>query len=118
MAEVLLKDWTAKNENEDVKEVLCFEIRHNDGKYRLSVIKENVNYNKQYGYTSRQFIVFADGNFSTTLGMGRKSAKKLEILNNLVEEMKDDMTTLWKDGQYQPLVNKFCDRVRSKKVFG
>lgn len=118
MAEVLLKDWTAKNEDEDVKEVLCFEIRQSDGKYRLSVNKENVNYNKKHDYTSRQFTLFADGNFSTTLGMGRKSAKKLETLNNLVEEMKDDMANLWKAGQYQTLVNKFCDRVKSKKVFG
>lgn len=117
MAEVLLKEFTPKNEREDVKEVLTMEIKHYNGVYKLSVLKENICRNNEMGYTSRQFTVFADGNFNTKLGVGRKSAKKLEMLENLVEENKEEMTNLWKDGQYQTLVNMFCQKVADSKIF-
>lgn len=116
MAEVLLKDFYAKNEDEDVKEVLVMEARHYEGKYRLSVTKENICYNHTRGWTSRQFLCFADGNFNVPLGLGRKSAKKLEKLEILINSMKDDLTDMWKNGEYQKLASTFCARVRAEGI--
>lgn len=87
----------------DKNEYLVAEVVHRNGQYRLSVHKE---FQKDYGdgVIMRQFTPFADGNFITTLFEGRKSSKKLEKLNNLLETNKKIITDFWTNGKYGNLV--------------
>ena len=86
----------------DKNEYLVAEIVHRNGQYRLSVHKE---FEKDYGdgVIMREFTPFADGNFTTTLFEGRKSSKKLEKLNSLLETNKKIITDFWTNGKYSSL---------------
>lgn len=87
----------------DKNEYLVAEVVHRNGQYRLSVHKE---YQKDYGdgVIMREFTPFADGNFTAKLFEGRKSSKKLEKLNNLLETNQKIITDFWVSGNYGNLV--------------
>ena len=87
----------------DKNEYLVAEVVHRNGQYRLSVHKE---YQKDYGdgVIMREFTPFADGNFTAKLFEGRKSSKKLEKLNSLLENNKKIITDFWTNGKYGNLV--------------
>ena len=94
MAEVLLSERKDAQE----KDYLVFKIRHNNGVYRLTVTKETEH--TRNGYGIREFLLFATGSFNATLSKGRKSQKKLDTYNRIVEDNKEHYTELWKNGKY------------------
>lgn len=109
MTKVLLE--TRQNENnEQVTDRLSIEVKHYNGLYRLCVIKETV----ERGFV--QFLMFADGNFNYTITQGRKSQKKLDILNQIIEDNKDELTKLWLDGQYKSICELVSIKAIQKKV--
>ena len=94
MAQVLLEE---RNDLQE-KDYLVLKIRHSDGVYILTVTKETENTSRGYGI--REFLLFAEGNFNATLSRGRKSQKKLDTYNRIVENNKEHYTELWKNGKY------------------
>ena len=114
MALVLLEQRTEKDYNGadiPVTDYLCIETGHNDGKYRLSVNKET------HKGMFKEFLPFANGNFSVRIGLGRKSAKKLDKLNNIIENTKEQITELWKQGKYNDIVSLVLNKCSEDKVF-
>lgn len=102
---------TRQNEQgEQVTDRLSIEVKHYNGLYRLCVIKETV----ERGFV--QFLMFADGNFNYTITQGRKSQKKLDILNQIIEDNKDELTKLWLDGQYKSICELVSIKAIQKKV--
>ena len=98
MAKVVL------NELAEGKEVLVMEVKHMNGVYRFTCNKQTEK--NMDGYSIMEWIPFATGNFNTTIKTNsRKSQKKLEKLNNIIETNITKLTDLWKAGQYQQLVN-------------
>lgn len=89
------------NHNSTEYDRLNMEVKHMNGYYSFIVRKETVE--NQNGWQSVQFTVFADGNFRYTLTTGRKSQKKLDKFNGIVEEHKDELTELWHAGKYNDM---------------
>lgn len=87
----------------DKNEYLVANIKHINGRYVFFIRKE---FEKDYGngVVMREFTPFADGNGKFTLFEGRKSSKKLEKLNNLLETNKKIITDFWTNGNYGNLV--------------
>ena len=87
----------------DKNEYLVANIKHINGRYVFFIHKE---FEKDYGngLIMREFIPFADGNGKFTLFEGRKSSKKLEKLNSLLETNKKIITDFWTNGKYGNLV--------------
>ena len=109
MTKVLL--GTRQNENnEQVTDRLSMEVKHYNGLYRLCVIKETV----ERGFV--QFLVFARGNFNYTITQGRKSQKKLDILNQIIEDNKDELTSLWLEDKYKDMCELVSIKAIQKKV--
>ena len=86
----------------DKNEYLIAEVVHRNGQYRLSVHKE-FERTFEDGVVMREFMPFADGNFGFHLFDGRKSSKKLEKLNALLETNKKVITDFWVNGKYNNL---------------
>ena len=99
------------NEVEVATDYLVIRPAHSNGKYRISVTKET-----HKGYF-REFLPFAEGNFNYTVGTGRKSTKKLETLDNILNDNKDTLVNMWKENKYQEMVNLLAEEVRNKKLF-
>jgi hypothetical protein len=109
MTKVLL--GTMQNENnEQVTDRLSMEVSHYNGLYRLNVVKETV----ERGFV--QFLVFANGNFNYTVTSGRKSQKKLDTLNQIIEDNKDKLTSLWLEDKYQDMCQLVHEQATLKKV--
>lgn len=109
MTKVLL--GTRQNEsNEQVTDRLSLEVKHYNGLYRLSVIKETV----ERGFV--QFLVFARGNFNYTITQGRKSQKKLDTLNQIIEDNKDTLTNLWLEDKFQDMCQLVQEQAIQRKV--
>ena len=109
MTKVLLE--TRQNEQgEQVTDRLSMEVRHYNGLYRLCVTKETV----ERGFV--QFLVFAKGNFNYTVTTGRKSQKKLNTLNTILETHKEKLTELWKAEKYQDMCRLVQDMAILEKV--
>lgn len=77
-------------------------ISHNNGKYNLYVHKEKTR--TVDGVEFVEYSPFDEGNFCVTLLEGRKSSKKLEKLNSLLETNKKILTDFWTSGNYGNLV--------------
>lgn len=105
MSKVFLNEFVNES-NEQVTERLSLEVRHYNGLYRFNVTKESV----ERGFVS--FLLFAEGNFNYTITQGRKSQKKLDTLNQIIEANKDELTTLWKNKEYKSM----CDLVHNEAV--
>ena len=105
MTKVLLE--TRQNEQgEQVTDRLSMEVKHYNGLYRLCVTKETV----ERGFV--QFLVFAKGNFNYTITQGRKSQKKRDTLNKIIEDNKEELNNLWLADKYQDM----CQLVHTKAV--
>jgi hypothetical protein len=63
-----------------------------------------------------QFLVFANGNFNYTVTSGRKSQKKLDTLNQIIEDNKDKLTSLWLEDKYQDMCQLVHEQATLKKV--
>ena len=109
MSKVLLNQFL-NDSNEQVTERLSLEVKHYDGLYRLNVVKESV----ERGFVS--FLLFAEGNFNYTITQGRKSQKKLDKLNQIIEANKDELTTLWKNKEYKSMCNLVHNEVVTQKL--
>ena len=55
---------------------------------------------------STSYMPFADGNFSVKVGNGRKSAKKLDTINNIISDNMPNLSKMWKEGKYTDLASK------------
>ena len=109
MTKVLL--GTRLNEQgEQVTDRLSMEVKHYNGLYRLCVVKETV----ERGFV--QFLVFARGNFNYTITKGRKSQKKLDTLNQVIEDNKDKLNDLWLEDKYQDMCQLVQEQAVLKKV--
>ena len=99
MAKVILSDEVTKDNGNTEQDRLSMEVKHFDGKYTLSVQKETVTKRKE-GWSSISFILFEKGNFNYGLSLGRKSQKKLDKLNLIIENNKDTLTELWLNDKF------------------
>lgn len=97
-------------EEKTVQDVLSIEPSHYNGKYKVTVNKEEV----KNGF--RSFLLFADGNFNVTVGSGRKSAKKLEKLEQYINRNKEELVSMWKAKKYQLMVDTICQDVVIEKL--
>lgn len=112
MAKVFLgeKEVERLGETQLVVSRLSMEGTHYNGTYKVIVTKEDI----QDGFIMS--MPFARGNFNIRLADGRKSQKKLDKLNNYLEANKESLVSLWKEEQYQDMVNKVCSDVREQKI--
>jgi len=109
MTKVLL--GTRQNEQgEQVTDRLSMEVSHYNGLYRLCVTKETV----ERGFV--QFLIFARGNFNYTITTGRKSQKKLDTLNQIIEDNKDKLNSLWLEDKFQDMCQLVHEQAVLKKV--
>ena len=109
MTKVLL--GTRQNEQgEQVTDRLSMEVSHYNGLYRLCVTKETV----ERGFVS--FLIFARGNFNYTITQGRKSQKKLDTLNQIIEDNKDTLNSLWLEDKFQDMCKLVHEQAVLKKV--
>lgn len=113
MVEVALTEKTVINGKEE-QEVLVLKVVHYNGMYRFRCTKETNRI--ENGYTCCEFIPFAKGNFNYTVTTGRKSQKKLSILNNILETHKEKLTELWKSERYQDMCKLVSDVAVLEKV--
>lgn len=105
------EETNALNEVETATDYLVIKPSHYDGKYKIHVSKET------HKGCFKEFLPFANGNFNYTAGAGRKSAKKLETIDNILNDNKDTLVTLWKENKYQDMVNLLAEEIRNKKLF-
>lgn len=109
MTKVLL--GTRQNEQgEQVTDRLSMEVKHYNGLYRLCVVKETV----ERGFV--EFLVFARGNFNYTITTGRKSQKKLNTLEKIVEDNKDTLLNLWLEDKFQDMCQLVHEQATLLKV--
>ena len=109
MTKVFLE--TRQNEQgEQVTDRLSMEVRHYNGLYRLCVTKETI----ERGFV--QIIVFAKGNFNYTITQGRKSQKKLDTLNQIIEDNKETLNSLWLEDKFQDMCQLVHEQAVLKKV--
>ena len=113
MVEVALTEKRIIDGREE-QEVLVLKVVHCNGLYRFSCNKETNRI--EMGYTCCEFIPLAKGNFNYTVTTGRKSQKKLNILNNILETHKEKLTELWKTEKYQDMCRLVSDIAVLEKV--
>lgn len=102
---------TRQNEQgEQVTDRLSIEVKHYNGLYRLCVIKETV----ERGFV--EFLMFARGNFNYTITTGRKSQKKLDTLEKIVEDNKDTLLNLWLEDKFQDMCQLVQEQATLLKV--
>ena len=63
-----------------------------------------------------QFLVFAKGNFNYTITQGRKSQKKLDTLNKIIEDNKETLNSLWLEDKFQDMCKLVHEQAVLKKV--
>lgn len=109
MTKVLLE--TRQNEQgEQVTDRLSMEVKHYNGLYRFTVVKETV----ERGFV--QILGFAKGNFNYTIAQGRKSQKKLDTLNKIIEDNKETLNSLWLEDKFQDMCQLVHEQAILKKV--
>ena len=113
MVEVALTEKRIIDGKEE-QEVLVLKVVHYNGMYRFSCNKETNRI--ESGYTCREFIPLAKGNFNYTVTTGRKSQKKLNTLNTILEAHKEKLTELWKAEKYQDMCRLVQDMAILEKV--
>ena len=104
------------NQKENEIEQLSIKVIHNSyhGRYELIVNKEFVTlYNN---YSTTRFIPFAEGNFKYIVTYGRISQKKLNNLNNLIEQSKNDILKLWNLKRYNTICQAFKQDAEIQKL--
>ena len=109
MIKEVLREFEETNyagETEKKQDVLVMEVSHNTPNYTLRVRKET--HTLHNGYNMTEFMPFADGNFSYRVTQGRKSEKKLNILDSILNSNKETFVNLWKNGQYKTLVETYA----------
>ena len=87
----------------DINEKSYLQINavHQDGYYKI--------YFTQYdrvGDGLVEMCPFDKGNFTVKLGMGRKSAKKLEKINDWLSSYSSILFTEWHRGEYQEVADR------------
>lgn len=113
MVEVALTEKRIIDGKEE-QEVLVLKVVHYNGMYRFRCNKETNRVAD--GYTCCEFIPFAKGNFNYTVTTGRKSQKKLNTLNTILETHKEKLTELWKAERYQDMCNLVSDMAVLEKI--
>lgn len=85
------------------EEVLDLQVIHRLGSYVFTVSKKFIEYKDNCSITT--IIPFASGNFNYKITKGRKSQKKLDLLNNIIEENKHTLLGLWTSAEYKAMCN-------------
>ena len=106
----VLVEARQKEQGEQVTDRASMEVKHYNGFYRLCVTKETV----ERGFV--QFLVFAKGNFNYTITQGRKSQKKLDTLNKIIEDNKEELNSLWLADKFQDMCQLVHEQAVLKKV--
>lgn len=114
MTKVLLTEKRVNKDNNLTYEQLNMKVVHINGLYRFSVSKETIT--EENGFISTQFIPFAGGNFNYTITSGRKSQKKLDTLNQIIEDNQKKLVDFWKNAQYQAMCGFLKDIAVLKKI--
>lgn len=89
---------------------LNIEVVHRSGKYRLYVRQEFVE--QRDGYQSIVSYPFADGNFVATVKEGRKSAKQLALMEQILEKWANAYRYNWSVGNYAWIVEHFISELK------
>lgn len=114
MTKVLLTEKRADENNNLTYEQLNMKVIHINGLYRFSVSKETIT--EENGFICTQFIPFAGGNFNYTITSGRKSQKKLDTLNQIIEDNQNKLVDFWENAQYQAMCGFLKDIAVLKKI--
>ena len=115
MAKVILSEEVLKDNGNTEQDRLSIEAKHFDGMYKLSVQKETVT-NYKEGWSSVSTLLFANGNFLYRLSAGRKSQKKLDKLNTIIENNKSTLTDLWLQEKFMEMGNLVKEQAIQNKV--
>lgn len=89
---------------------LNMSVSHDRGRYRLYVRQEFVE--QRDGYQSIVSYPFADGNFSVTVKEGRKSAKQLALMEQILEKWANAYRYNWEVGNYAWIVDHFISEIK------
>ena len=100
---------TLKKEDEKVTN-LVIKPMHSNGVYKVHVRKEVVERNFS------TWMPFENGNFNVTIGQGRKSQKKLDTLNQIIEDNKETLNSLWLEDKFQDMCQLVHEQAVLKKV--
>ena len=92
--------------NDDGTEVLDIIVKHYEDAYNLYVIRKKIE------GMFETWAMGQEGDFRVKIAEGRKSVKKLEKFNKIIEDNKDELLNLWKDGNYQGLIAKYITELR------
>lgn len=95
------------SEGKNTKQELNLEVKYIQGKYMFMCTKE---YTDKYG---RGFTV-EPCNFNYTLTEGRKSKKKLDTFNSIVDKNAGTLTAMWKQGHYSSMCTLIENNSRSE----
>ena len=117
MSKVNLSEIKLDDRGRQEQDVLSLEVRHSDGCYKLTVKKETHKELEPGGTMYVECLLFADGNFNYKLLEGRKSQKKLDKFNDIIEANKEHLTELWKNSKYTDICNEvYLKAVQSKLI--
>ena len=95
-------------------ELLVMEVKHINGVYRLTVNRKTIS--TRNGFICEEWIPFQDGNFNFTVTTGRKSQKKLDTLNKIIEDNKQELFNLWRNGKHNELCQTVLFKAQDLKV--
>ena len=91
---------TLKEENEKVTN-LVIKPMHSNGFYKVHVRKETIEGNFS------TWMPFDNGNFNVTIGQGRKSQKKLNIIENYINSNSNLLKDMWLHNKYSEMARMF-----------
>lgn len=92
--------------NDDGTEILDIIVKHYNGVYSLHVTRKKIE------GMLETWTMGQEGDFRVKIAEGRKSVKKLEKFNKIIEDNKDELLKLWKDGNYQGMISKYLTELR------
>ena len=115
-----MMSWNNKREQMGIKMIieldkeknsrLNMSVLHDNGRYRLYVRQEFVK--QRDGYESVVSYPFADGNFVATVKEGRKSAKQLALMEQILEKCANTYRYNWSVGNYDWIVDHFISELK------
>lgn len=96
--------------DKEINSQLHMEVLHQNGKYCLYVRQEFVE--QRDGYESIVSYPLANGNFRAVVKEGRKSAKQLALMEQILEKWANTYRYNWKVGNYAWIVDHFISELK------
>ena len=97
--------------NGKTKDILSIVAYHNKNFYMVSVRKEVIEETPDGSYL-RTFDSVSENNFSFKIFEGRKSNKKLQKLENLLQYYSEYLLDLWYNRKYDEMKNFIIDSAK------